>query len=116
MYVPDIAGTYDSTWHLGILYKLTKLVVRGKVLVWISNFLKNRTIKVFLERKESEPTEINVRVPQCSAISPLLVLTLMSDLSDPETRQCSNITFIDDIAAFDVQLTTNSQQQPSNLT
>lgn len=41
----DFSKAYDTVWHNGLLYKLThsnKLNIRGPILKWIDNFLKNR--------------------------------------------------------------------------
>lgn len=42
----DFSKAFDCVWHLGLLYKLAKLGIRGKLLRWLREFLTNRTFKV----------------------------------------------------------------------
>jgi hypothetical protein len=45
----DLAKAYDDTWITGLLYKITKLKIRGTTLKWLNNFLTNRSINVKVE-------------------------------------------------------------------
>jgi hypothetical protein len=41
----DISKAFDSTWIQGLLYKLNNIGITGNILRWISNLLRNRTLK-----------------------------------------------------------------------
>lgn len=38
----DIAKAFDTTWIQGLLYKLSRKGVTGKILGWLNNLLRNR--------------------------------------------------------------------------
>jgi hypothetical protein len=63
---------FHTTWHPGLLYKLSKLHFSTSLLKLISSFLSNRKFKVSVEGKMCTPREIQAGVPQGSVLSPTL--------------------------------------------
>jgi hypothetical protein len=59
----DIEKAFDTTWHPGLLYKLSKLEFPARIIKLISSFLSNRKFRVSVEGDMSTPREIQAGVP-----------------------------------------------------
>jgi hypothetical protein len=70
----DIEKAFDTIWHLGLLYKLSKLKCTISLVKLIGSFLPQRKFRVSLEREIATPRDIQARVSQGSFLS----LTLYS--------------------------------------
>jgi hypothetical protein len=68
----DIKKAFDTTWHPGLLYKLSELEFPTSLIKLISSFLSQRKFRVSVEGKMSTPMEMQARVPQGSVLSPTL--------------------------------------------
>jgi hypothetical protein len=68
----DIEKTFDTTWHPGLLYNLSKLEFSARIIKLISSFLSNRKFRVSVKGEKSTPREIQAGVPQGSVLSPTL--------------------------------------------
>ena len=44
----DISKAFDRVWLKGLLLKLRQYVISGNILNWLSNYLSNRTQRVFV--------------------------------------------------------------------
>ena len=64
----DISKAFDKVWHEGLLYKLFKAGIGGKLLSWFSNYLSNRYQRVVLPGAVSDFSSINAGVPQGSIL------------------------------------------------
>ena len=40
----DLEKAFDLVWHQGLLYKMKQLGLRGNVLTFVEDFLKNRSM------------------------------------------------------------------------
>ncbi|KAL4104493.1 hypothetical protein QTP88_019789 [Uroleucon formosanum] len=92
----DISKAYDVTWRHYILLKLNKVICKGNMLNFITNFLKNRTFQVKTSNQLSDTFTQENGVPQGSALSVTLFLVAINKID----KQCkfpikSNI-FADD--------------------
>ena len=92
----DLTKAYDHTWHVGLLYKLTKMKVQGTALLWLKNFLQDRTITVRSNNAYSDTRTLTKGVPQGSVLSPLLSNVMMSDFPHPD-KDIELELFADDI-------------------
>jgi hypothetical protein len=54
----DIEKAFDTTWHLGLLYKLSELKYSISLNKFISSFLSQRKFRVLVESKMSAPRDI----------------------------------------------------------
>ena len=75
-----ISEAFDKVWHKGLLYKLHKAGIGGKLLSWFSDYLSNRYQRVVLPGAVSDLSSINAGVPQGSILGLLLFLVYINDI------------------------------------
>jgi hypothetical protein len=51
----DIEKAFDTTWHTGLLYKLSKMDFSASLIKLISSFLSNKKFSVPVEDEMSTP-------------------------------------------------------------
>ena len=68
----DIEKAYDKAWRPGIMRRLRKIGVDGRMFAWIHDFLKQRRARVVVDGEESGWRPSLYGVPQGSPLSPLL--------------------------------------------
>jgi hypothetical protein len=68
----DIEKAFDTTWHPGLLYKLSELKFSASLIKLIASFLSKRKFKVSVEGELSSPRRIAAGVPQGSVLVPVL--------------------------------------------
>jgi len=78
----DVAKAFDSVWHEGLLFKLERMGIRGKLLNWFRSYLSGRSQRVLLNGKLSKFLCIYFGVPQGSILGPLLFLIFLNDIVD----------------------------------
>ena len=85
----DIEKAFDRVWHNGFRHKLLSMDTSPRLLRSIYNFLRDRTMKIKINEKTSEPIFVNFGVPQGSPLSPLLFLLHVSDCPFKNMKQCT---------------------------
>ena len=89
----DISKAFDKVWHEGLIFKLRRNGVSGKLLKFFESYLRNRKQRVALNGFYSDYASIESGVPQGSVLGPLLFLVYINDL---ETSIISNVKFFAD--------------------
>ena len=74
----DISKAFDKVWHEGLIFKLRRNGVSGKLLKFFESYLRNRKQRVALNGFYSDYASIESGVPQGSILGSLLFLVFMN--------------------------------------
>ena len=96
----DLSKAFDKVWKEGLLLKLLRAVVHGKMYKWLSDFLFNRTARVKLDGTISRQVKLREGVPQGGVVSPTLLLVYINDITTTVPRHVSNTLHADDFAVW----------------
>ncbi|BHF73133.1 hypothetical protein SprV_0401620900 [Sparganum proliferum] len=96
----DFKMAFDSVPHQRLLYKLSRIGVRGKPLKWIENFLIGRSQTVRRGGQQSAEVTVTSGVPQGSVLGPILFLIYIDDYI--HGLDCDIAMFADDIKPWTV--------------
>ena len=91
----DFAKAFDCVPHDILLRKAEAYGVRGVPLLFIKDFLSNRSQKVKINNSFSSSKPITTGVPQGSILGPLCFLIYVNDLPNFSTN-CQSILYADD--------------------
>ncbi|PNF22596.1 hypothetical protein B7P43_G12673 [Cryptotermes secundus] len=94
----DIEKAFDTTWHSGLLFKLSKLEFPNSLTKLIGSFLSKRKFRVSVEGEMSTPREMQAGVPQGSVLSPTLFNLYINDA--PHTQGVHLALFADDTCLY----------------
>ena len=70
----DFRKAFDSVPHHKLIDKMQDLGLNEHILLWVKSYLTDRSQKVIVNGKASDPTPVLSGVPQDSVIGPLLFL------------------------------------------
>ena len=95
----DISKAFDRVWHAGLLHKLQAFGIKGKLLAWFTDYLRDRRQRVVIEGQSSECADLKAGVPQGAVLGPLLLLVFINDIMYIVTH-CKFCLFADDTCLF----------------
>ena len=93
----DMEGAFDSVWRKGLIHKLIKLGLKGRLLLIIDDFLKNRLTRSMVNNIITNYISTEVGVPQGSVLSVILFLVFFGDMSDDLS---THFKFADDLTVW----------------
>jgi hypothetical protein len=93
-----IEKAFDTTWHPGLLNKLSELQFPISLIKLIASFLTNRTFKASVEGELSSPRKVAAGVPQGYVLAPILYSLYINDA--PAAPGIHLALFADDICAY----------------
>ena len=91
---------FDKVWKEGLLLRLLRAGVHGKMYKWLSDFLFNRTARVKLDGTISRQVKLREGVPQGGVVSPTLFLVYINDIPTTVPRHVSNTLHAEDFAVW----------------
>ena len=103
----DLEKAYDTTWKHGIMRDLHNLGLRGRLPVFIYNFLEDRSFKVRLGTVLSAPFSQEMGVPQGSILSPVLFSIKINSITACLKRGVNGSLYVDD---FQMSYSSTSMQ------
>ena len=95
----DFSKTFYSVDHNMLIHKLHKLGFSGELLLWISDYLKDRSQRVVLDGVSSDIVPVTSGVPQGSILGPLLFILFINDMPDCAEHSILSL-FADDAKCF----------------
>lgn len=96
MFLIDMEKAFDTVWHNGLLYKLSKFGAPIYLIKLIASFLRDRNFVVDVNGTKSTPKAMPAGLAQGSVLSPLLWTVFTSDLKTPPN--CLASYYADDTA------------------
>ena len=94
----DFSKAFDKVPHQRLLTKVKSFGIEGKVLGWITDWLKDRQQRVLLNGSKSEWHPVLSGVPQGSVLGPLLFILFVNDLDEVVSSSISK--FADDTKVY----------------
>ncbi|WP_143558918.1 reverse transcriptase domain-containing protein, partial [Solemya velum gill symbiont] len=95
----DLEKAYDTTWKYGILKDLHKLGFRGRLPLFILNFLQDRTFQVRMGSTLSDTFQQEMGVPQGSVLSVTLFSIKINSIVETLSSNITGSLFVDDFSA-----------------
>ena len=96
----DCEKAFDKVWREGLLFKMQQLDLPHQYIRYVRSFLSGRKAKVEVNNVIGKSIQLNQGLPQGSAISPLLFIIFVNDLTlDLDPRSKASL-FADDTATW----------------
>ena len=96
----DVEKAYDMMWREGLLIKLNRMGVGGRLFNWCCDFLEDRVIMVRVGVEMSDTFRVENGTPQGSVISPTLFLLMINDIFEGIEGGMGRSLFADDGALW----------------
>ena len=95
----DFAKAFDTVNHNILINKMHHYGIRGSILSWFKDYLKDRLQYTVFSGEKSSTTTVNLGVPQGSVLGPILFLIYINDISYLFS-EAKSILFADDITLY----------------
>ena len=94
----DIEKAFDTTWHLGLLYKMIIFGFSDSTIRRVHAYLYQRKFFVSVDGADSEEFQMTAGVPQGSVVGPILYTIFYADV--PEGSDTMMSAFADDTGSL----------------
>jgi ribonuclease HI len=105
----DMSRAYDKVWIPGLLKKIAKLGIDGRLLDWLKQFLLGRSFRVRIGDLLSDARQLLTGVPQGAILSPLLFNIMLFDFPTAP-HLVKTLLYADDVEA-DVTASSNAEAE-----
>ncbi|KAI8513106.1 hypothetical protein Bbelb_097450 [Branchiostoma belcheri] len=95
----DVRRAFDTVWHDGLIYKLSRYGIHGPLINWFSDYLSDRQQRVVINGEASSWGFPTAGVPQGSILGPLLFVLYLNDIKDLPCKSSINC-FADDTSLY----------------
>ena len=96
----DLEKAYDTTRKCGIMKDLHEMGLKGRLPLFIDNFLKGRQFKVCSDNIHSSLNPQEEGVPQGSILSPTLFTVKINSIIDALPEDIEKSLYVDDLAVY----------------
>ncbi|MCP3668300.1 MAG: hypothetical protein GY696_38400, partial [Gammaproteobacteria bacterium] len=96
----DLKQAFDSVWTDNLIRDIQALGIRGRMLLWLTNFLKNRSFRVRFDGHLSNSKDKLVGIPQGTVLSPLLFALYLNDIDKIIPEGVNIALYADDIVLW----------------
>ena len=93
MILIDLQKAFDTIDHNIFLMKLECMGFDKSTILWFKSYLNNRTFRVKIENKYSNPGKLKCVVPQGSILGPLIFLIYVNNM--PQSVDCDLFLYAD---------------------
>lgn len=93
----DISNAYDRVWRFRIIEILQKIGIKGSLLIFIYNFLADRTFQTNIGNILSDEHKFENGIPQGSVLSVTLFLLSINDILKVLGKKCEAKLYADDL-------------------
>ena len=94
----DLQQAYDRVWRKGLLLKMQRIGIQGRLYGWIKSFLSERTIQTKIQNDLSSKQVLEDGLPQGSALSCTLFLIFINDMT--ENIKSQRALYADDLVIW----------------
>ena len=92
----DLKNAYDTVSHKHLLLKLVGAGVKGNMVSWIEEFLRDRSYQYLIGNSKSDIHPMTKGLPQGSVLSPTMFNVMMADI--PHHEKIKIFEYADDMA------------------
>ena len=96
----DLRKAYDTTWRHGIIKAIFEFGLRGKLPIFLQQFLQNRKIKAKIGNSYSDYHNLEQGVPQGSVLSCTLFSIAISGILNATRNNINAILYVDDLLIY----------------
>ena len=96
----DIEKAYDMTWRHGILQQIQEWGFRGRMPLFIQEFMRERSFRVRLQDTLSTPHRLENGVPQGCILSVVLFAIAINCLAGVVSEENDGVLYVDDLTVF----------------
>ena len=96
----DCEKAFDKVWREGLLFKMQQLNIPYRYIRYVRKFLSGRKAKVEVNNEQGRTFTLNQGLPQGSAISPLLFIIFVNDITLDLNAKTMASLFADDTATW----------------